>query len=257
LASLTGALIVLSGCEKEPVAGPSQPAPRTPNKATPGDGEMTPEQAAATPSLLPRPQTAVTPAPAPGSNGEVRMVPGSTTTATPPAEQPAAGAAPPEPESTSTVASFAGLTGPKPATWQYRAPAATSTMRVAEYSVPGVEGADQAQIVVYQFPGGGSLDANVERWKSQFRNADGSEVVVTTESLEADGMKVTVAELAGEYRGMGKSEFAPDQVLIASMIEGDGDPVFVQLVGPSKTVRASREAFMAMMRGLKQTEPMK
>lgn len=130
-------------------------------------------------------------------------------------------------------------------------------MRVAEYTVPGVEGSDQAQIVVYQFPGGGSAEANIDRWKTQFRHADGSEVVAKTESMVADGMNITIAELRGEYRGMGKSEFAPDQILLAGMIETDGNPVFVQLVGPSKTVEANRDAFMVMMRGIKKNDPMK
>jgi len=149
------------------------------------------------------------------------------------------------------------MTAPKPATWQYHAPAATSTMRVAEYSVPGVEGSDQAQIVVYQFPGGGSFDDNVARWKSQFKHEDGSPIEAKIQELDASGMKVSVAELSGDYRGMGMTEHAKDHILIAAKVETDGNPVFVQFVGPSKTVDANREAFLTMLRGLKITEPMK
>jgi hypothetical protein len=154
-----------------------------------------------------------------------------------------------------TVAKFAGLSGPKPATWQWRAP--SSQMRAAEYTVPGADGGDQAQIVVYQFPGGGSVENNINRWKTQFRNADGSPVEAKVQEFEADGMNVTIAELTGEYKGMGQTEFRPDQILIAAMIEGDGNPVFVQLTGPSKTVSANRDAYITMLRGIKKSEPMK
>lgn len=259
LTILCSAWLVTPGCgEKEPAPGPSQPAPRTPNKTPAGDGEMTPEQLAGRPQLPPRPLPATpSPAPGPGSGSGDRATTNTppTNAATPAAPAPTTPAAAPSDDP--VVASFAGLTAPKPATWQYRAPAATSTMRVAEYIVPGVEGSDQAQIIVYHFAGGGSVEANIDRWKTQFRTADGTAVVAKTEQLEADGMKVTVAELSGDYRGMGKSEFAPDQILLAGMIETDGNPVFVQLVGPSKTVQASRAAFMDMMRGVKRDEPMK
>jgi hypothetical protein len=171
-----------------------------------------------------------------------------------PPSTPATGSPAP---SESTIAEFAGFTAPKPVTWQYRAPQGASGMRVAEYSVPGADGGDQADIIVYQFPGGGTVQANVDRWKGQFKRADNAPIEAKMQEIDADGMKVVIAELAGDYRGMGKSEYAPDQILVAGMIETDGNPVFVQLVGPSKTVLANREAFLAMMRGLKKSEPMK
>lgn len=130
-------------------------------------------------------------------------------------------------------------------------------MRVAEYSVPGVGGADQAQIVVYQFPGGGTFESNVARWKDQFKRDDGAPVEAKMHDVEATDLKIDVAEFSGEYRGMGKSEFAKEQTLIAAMIETDGNPVFVQLVGPTQTVSANREDFLAMLRGMKKYEPMK
>ena len=70
-------------------------------------------------------------------------------------------------------------------------------------------------------------------------------------------MTITLAEIAGEYQGMGMTAHRPDQILLAAMVETGGNPVFIQLVGPSKTVAANREAFLAMLHGLKKTEPMK
>ncbi len=157
-----------------------------------------------------------------------------------------------------SIARFAGFSAPKPAAWQYRAPSGTSGMRVAEYGVPGIDGAEQANIIVYQFPGGGSFAANVERWKGQFRSADGAAPVeAKLETLDADGIRVEVAELSGAYRGMNSPDFATDHTLIAAMIETDGNPVFIQLVGPTRTIDANRDAYMAMLRGIRRNEPMK
>lgn len=241
------ALLFAAGCDQgtTPTGGqPSQPGPRTPNKpvspdAAPTEGAM--QSNANAPGERPAQQSGTPSAIAPTGGSEM-VIPRPA--ATPQGDDPA-------------VASFAGLTAPKPATWQYRAPAGTSGMRVAEYGVPGIEGSDQANIVVYQFPGGGTFEQNIARWKGQFKSADGSPVEAKTSELESDGMRVAVAELSGSYRGMNSAEFAVDHILIAAMIETDGNPVFVQLVGPSKTIEANREAFMTMLRGIKKNDPMK
>jgi hypothetical protein len=245
------------GCEKESPVQPSKPAPRSNNKTV--DDASAPVSGAST-----RPSSTTAPAMADGATGD-RVEMGGRPTAVAPTTAPASSSLPQVPtgvpqapiSANPEVASFAGLTGPKPTTWQFRQPDPTKTMRVAEYGVPGVEGASQADIVVFQFPGGGSAEDNINRWKGQVRNADGSPAEAKVETFEADGMKITVAELAGEYRGMGSAHAQPDHILIASMIESDGNPVFVQLAGPSKTVAANREAFLNMLRGIKRTDPMK
>ncbi|HEX5690702.1 MAG TPA: hypothetical protein VFX76_11900 [Roseiflexaceae bacterium] len=241
-------IIAFTGCEQQPTTPtggqPSQPAPRTPNKpvapdAGPTEGAM--QSNATSPPERPAQSSGSPTAIAPTGGSEMVL------------PRPAPSAAGDDP----AVATFAGLSAPKPATWQYRAPAGTSGMRVAEYGVPGVEGSDQANIIVYQFPGGGSFQSNVDRWKTQFRGEGDAPVEAKVEEFEADGMKVGVAELNGAYRGMNSAEFATDHTLIAAMIETDGNPVFVQFVGPSKTVQSNREAFLAMIKGIKRSEPLK
>lgn len=246
----------LSGCEKE--------QPQAGGAANGAAGKAMKDQAAGEsnlPSLPERPAQHDSPgAPSPEMVANLKMAGRPITPASAPTTRRAPDGVPARPSSykddgDASVAVFAGLVAPKPATWQWHQPA--STMRVAEYTVPGVEGSDQAQIVVYQFRGGGTVEANVERWKSQFRRADGSAVEPKMQEIEADGMKVTVAEFSGEYKGMNQMDFAPDQTLVAAIVESGADPVFVQLVGPSKTVAASHDAFMAMLRGMKKSEPMK
>lgn len=260
---------LFAGCDKQDAIQPSRPAPRTEtlSPAEPIKETVTPE----TPGKpAPNgPSTPATGASSKANGGKVEM--GGRTTGVTPADAPTGAVpaatpgkeAPPirpmpnAPDANPELATFAGFSGPKPMTWQYRQPDPAKTMRVAEYAVPGTDGAGQADIIVFQFPGGGTLESNVERWKGQVQGADGKPVEPKLQTFEADGMKVTVAELAGSYRGMGSSAAVPDSILIASMIETDGNPVFVQLAGPSKTVAANREAFVKMLRELKKTEPMK
>jgi hypothetical protein len=125
---------------------------------------------------------------------------------------------------------------------------------VAEYVVPGRDGADQARITVSQ--AGGSLDANIARWKSQFRAAGGESVEPTLDTIEAAGMKITLVEIAGEYAGMSGS-YTPDQLFIAAIVPTQPQQTFIRFVGPSKTVEANRQDFRAMIEGLEKVEPEK
>jgi hypothetical protein len=256
----------LVACEDKGTGEPSRPITQTrPPAAAPVKEAMTPDAGAGAGSRSPgttQPGAATRPATVEMGARSTTVTPAAPTSPPPvtpsdaPPIRPAPGAGADNTNQGDT-ASFVGLSGPKPVTWQYRQPDPTKTMRKAEYSVPGVDGASQADIIVFQFPGGGSVEDNINRWRGQVQDADGKPAEPKVESFEADGMKITVAELAGAYRGMGATAAAPDSILIASMIETPGSPVFVQLAGPSKTVAANREAFLAMLRGIKKTEAMK
>jgi hypothetical protein len=62
-----------------------------------------------------------------------------------------------------------------PSGWTSRAP--SSTMRLAEYVLPATADAS-AEVVVFFFgpAQGGSVDANLARWRGQFSNPDGAPV---------------------------------------------------------------------------------
>jgi hypothetical protein len=155
-------------------------------------------------------------------------------------------------QSVSKVATFAGLSAPKPATWISGQP--TGQFSVAEYTVPGLEGADQAKITV--FTAGGTLDANIARWRTQFRDTDGTigGVDPTVESFEVNGMPVSIVEFEGDYKGMQMANFAQNQLFIMAVVDTLPQKLFIRFVGPRKTVEPNREAFLEMVRGLKPAE---
>ena len=157
------------------------------------------------------------------------------------------------PPNDSKVATFAGFSAPKPVTWIWHP--TTRQFSVAEYTVPGQGGADQAQITVSK--AGGTVDANIQRWKGQFKSADGKPVEPKTTKLEADGVPITLVELAGSYQGMGSPSFVPDQLFLDAIVETPGEMLFIRFVGPTATVEANRDAFMDMVRGLRRAEPEK
>lgn len=97
-----------------------------------------------------------------------------------------------------------------PAAWTSRTPA--SPMRLAEFVVGAPGG---AEVVVYFFgvPQGGTVNANLERWKSQFTNPTGGAVEEKITRDKSGAIPLTIAEYRGTYaRGVGVGS-TPDQAL--------------------------------------------
>jgi len=243
------AICVGTGCEKQP----SRPTPPATAPATPSISTRSPATAPST--NVPQGGTSrnfggsesSVSTPAPVKSSAVRP---TTSPANIASSQPHSAPKPPE---DSKVAVFGGLSAPKPVTWIWHPPA--NSMRMAEYSVPGREGTDQASVAVIK--AGGSIEQNIERWKGQFRTSDMQEVEPKVEKFEADGMPVTVVEFAGEYSGMSTTNFTPDQLFLAAIVEAPGGQIVIRFVGPTGTVEPNRGAFMDMIHGLHRVEPQK
>jgi hypothetical protein len=136
---------------------------------------------------------------------------------------------------------------------------APSDMRAAQYRVPGADGTEgkDAELVIFFFGEGqgGDAEANLERWYGQFTQPDGSasrdKAVVTIRTV--NDLKVTAVDLSGTYTAMrpgGVSQPATDQRMLAAVVEGEGGPWFVRLVGPVETVEQARAKFDDLLRSL-------
>ena len=95
----------------------------------------------------------------------------------------------------------AGLTYTAPAGWK---PVTTSSsMRVAQFSLPRATGdAQDAELVVYYFGGtGGTVEANIDRWVGQMQQPDGrpSSAVLKRQSRTINGLKVTMVDVSCTY----------------------------------------------------------
>lgn len=149
------------------------------------------------------------------------------------------------------TATFLNYQTTVPDGWASRTP--SSSMRLAEYTTGSA-----AEVVVYFFgPGqGGGIDANLERWKSQFSNPTGGAVYEKVTRETSGAFPITVAEYRGTYaRGVGAGSDAdaarPDHVLIAAVAESPRGTLFFQMFGPTAAVTAQRDAYLRFVRALK------
>ena len=130
----------------------------------------------------------------------------------------------------------------------------TSSMRVAQYRLPKAEtDTEDASLILYYFGQGqgGSAAANVERWIGQMKQADGSSA--KQESLEVNGLKVTMVDVAGTYvaetaPGSGTFHNKPGYRMRAAIVETPNGSYYVKLVGPEKTVTQWNESFLSYVK---------
>ena len=143
------------------------------------------------------------------------------------------------------------LTFSRPAGWTDRAPA--SSMRVAEFVVPKASGdAEDAELIVYYFGGtGGTVEANLQRWTTQFQStAAPVRTTATVNGLQLTNLDVSgtyVAEVRpGETERHNKSGFR----MRATVVETPKGPYFIKLTGPAATIAGASAAFDQFLKSL-------
>jgi hypothetical protein len=145
--------------------------------------------------------------------------------------------------------SVAGLFWAPPEGFERRRP--SSPMRVVEYALLGEGGRMDAQMGVFHFPGmGGDTDANVERWRGQFRGADGNPPEVRRETRSVGAIEVTIVSMEGTYDPgpmAGGSPGGEGMKLIGAIVPRPEGPVFFKLVGRAQAIDAARPAFDGMI----------
>ena len=168
----------------------------------------------------------------------------------------AAPAAPAEKAAPSAAAggvSAGGLRWDAPKPFVSRTP--KSSMRAAEY---GLESDAQSELAVFYFGAdqGGTVEANMSRWISQFKQADGSEAPSKRGERSVHGMSVATVEATGTYNGgMGAPGAPPpaaisEAMLLGAIAKGPQGSVFFKLVGSRASVEAARPAFDLLIESL-------
>jgi hypothetical protein len=146
-----------------------------------------------------------------------------------------------------------------PPDWVSKAP--SSSMRVAEWSLPKTAGdAEDAILTLYFFGAsqGGNVQANLDRWIGQMAQPDGrqSKDVAKTSSLTSHGLKVTFVDVTGTYVAEvtpGSTEHfnKPGFRQCAAVVETPGGPYFVKLTGPEKTVAKWQDSYTTFLKSLR------
>lgn len=137
----------------------------------------------------------------------------------------------------------------RPSAWGWIVP--SSSMRKAQLAPPGVDGGGAAEVTFFYFgkDQGGSVDANIQRWVSQFEG--GAEATSAMQRVEQYGpTKVTFVTASGTFNsGMPGGPTTPltGYSLFGAILEGAEGNVFIKMTGPDAAVRAASPAFEAMV----------
>ncbi|MBI4531753.1 MAG: hypothetical protein HY709_09520 [Candidatus Latescibacteria bacterium] len=129
----------------------------------------------------------------------------------------------------------------------------SSPMRRAQFGLPGVEGAGDAELAVFFFPGtGGTVEENLDRWYGQFTQPDGSSTKgrVEKKRMSVHGLPITMVYVTGTYLKSrsptmmeGSVDEMPWYAMIAAVAETANGPWFFKATGPQKTIDSWRSNF--------------
>ena len=133
----------------------------------------------------------------------------------------------------------------RPAKWEWVVTA--SPMRKAQLKVSGADKTNAAEVVFYHFgaDNGGGVQANVDRWFTQFQETR-EKTGAKTEETKIGKTKVTFVRAEGTFlSGMpgGARTAQPGSALRGAIIESKEGDVFVKMTGPAALVKSSEEDF--------------
>ena len=123
-----------------------------------------------------------------------------------------------------------------------------SSMRLATYDIPNVEGdKEKGELAISTFGGdGGGVSANLERWVGQF-DAEGREVAIKKGMVGENAYHV--ADISGTYQKsvgppiLRKTTAAKGYRMLGMIVQVKGKGVyFLKLTGPDATVKAQADA---------------
>ena len=149
-----------------------------------------------------------------------------------------------------------GMTFEAPGSWKSTPP--TRQMRAAELKVEPIAGDDfPAELVVFVFPGRvGSVEANIERWKSQFKDKDGGPPKIEDKKVQGKNVEVTRVETSGHYHpsqfpGLPPEPERADARLFGAIVMTGQFSYVIKMIGPDKTMLKIRDDFDNLLKSIK------
>lgn len=144
-----------------------------------------------------------------------------------------------------------------PGAWHTRPP--STSMRVAEFVIPKTNSdREDAELIIYYFGagGGGSAEANIQRWIGQMQQPGGKTPAARRDTRVIHGLKVSMVDVSGTYvaeMSPGASEHydKPNYRLRAAVVETPHGSYYIKMTGPAKTMAAAGpmyDKFMASLR---------
>jgi hypothetical protein len=139
-----------------------------------------------------------------------------------------------------------------PQNWKRENP--SSSMRIAQFILPGNNGV--GELVVFSGIGG-TIDANLQRWYTQFKSESGRPISEIAETIhdQVKGMDITFSYVEGTYikssMGMGgqKTEM-PNYALLAAIVSAPDGLYYFKGTGPKSIMDSQKELFQQFIRSI-------
>ncbi|CAN5598221.1 hypothetical protein BH10PLA2_BH10PLA2_15540 [soil metagenome] len=158
------------------------------------------------------------------------------------------------------VVKLGDLSSKAPAGWVEEK--TTSNMRLKQFKVPGKDGKDPAELIVFFFGkgSGGSVEDNLKRWRGMFTTADGkqSDDMGKVEKSKVGDIEVTSLDIEGTYLTKfppfapnAKTIPKPKQRMISVVFGSQDGPFYIRLVGPAATVESQKKNFEEWIKAFK------
>ena len=152
-------------------------------------------------------------------------------------------------DSKERIVKLDAITLTAPAGWE-RKPASSSFV-IAEFALPRVEG-DDADGRLTISTAGGSVEANIDRWKGQFGPQPEA---ASQEDIDVAGLKVTIVDLSGNFNDQ-RGPFAPGELrpgyrMIAAVIPVEGQLHFIKATGPQKSIASHAAAIQQFIHSVR------
>jgi hypothetical protein len=153
-----------------------------------------------------------------------------------------------------------GLKSRVPQSWQQKE--VNTPNRVLQFALPKQKDDkyDGEMIVFFFDGGGGSVKANIDRWKNMITPPEGKKIddVSKVDELKIGEAKATVLDAQGTYTYKmrpfdpnEKGEKRENYRLVGVVFETSRGPYFIRLVGPAKTIAANKQGFDDWLRNFK------
>jgi len=155
-----------------------------------------------------------------------------------------------------SISVFGDATLAVPSSWETSKPA--SSIIEHEYVAKVGEGDEAKTARVTMMAAGGDVQANIDRWKGQFKGGDAA--AQKTETIKMGNWNVHVADLSGSFaETMGGGPFSGGKVvqregyaMMGIILEHpEGKKYFIKVTGPMEVVKQTRPEVMKMLEALK------
>ena len=134
------------------------------------------------------------------------------------------------------------LSAVAPKGWVAQQP--SSSMRVAQYGLPGPAG--EATLGIFFFgPGqGGGVEANIERWHGQFKQEDGQPAQGRRWTQQVGDIEIAGLDVSGTFSGgMVSAETKAGYRMLGAIAVHRSGTVFFKMTGPAQTVEQWATSF--------------